>query len=432
MKGYSQILLFSCLIFFSKDILSDPIKVTNFRSAMQPDKLRIVFEVDKPITYTTRSSADKIIVEVNQGKLTAALNKKVLAKTMVNSISSIQTKDGLRLILSLKNPVKLKHFLLAKPNRLVLDLYPVEKKTGSAVNPSRVKPQEPPMSSVNLLAELEQNLINQMDQIDSKEQDPRDITIVIDPGHGGRDPGAVGSHGTLEKVVTLAVARMLQNILNQSRGFRAVLTRNSDTFIPLRQRLAIAHNHKADMFISIHADAYRYKDAQGASVFALSQRGATSESARWLAEKENESELGQAIADKSELLRSVLIDLAQTATISASLEIGKLALEELSRITSLHTKRVEQAGFMVLKSPDIPSLLVEVGFISYYKEEEQLRDFRYQRALAAKLATGIKSYFMRRPPQGTYWSSIKRRVNHNDNRSSTLEDSLPGSDSSNF
>ena len=240
------------------------------------------------------------------------------------------------------------------------------------------------------------------DSYDFDSKHLRDVIVVIDPGHGGKDSGAVGFRGTHEKDIALAVAKSLQNTINHVKGFRAILTRNGDYFISLRERLGIAHKYKADMFVAIHADAYRDRSSHGASVFALSQRGATSEAARWLAEKENESELGQTISDKNELLRSVLIDLAQTATIAASLEIGDALLEKFASITHLHSQRVEQAAFVVLKSPDIPSLLVETGFISDPYEESRLRDANYQQKIANCMARGITEYFMRRPPQGTY------------------------------
>lgn len=189
---------------------------------------------------------------------------------------------------------------------------------------------------------------------------------MIDPGHGGKDPGASGVRGTHEKDVVLAISKKLAALINRQPGFRAVLTRSTDRYIPLRTRLAIARKYKADMFVAIHADAWKERDAKGVSVFALSSRGATSEAARWIANRENKSELmgGVALQDKSNMLKSVLINLSQTATVRASLKIGDNLLEAFRHITTLHHSRVEQAAFVVLKSPDIPSLLVETGFLS--------------------------------------------------------------------
>ena len=227
----------------------------------------------------------------------------------------------------------------------------------------------------------------------------RQINIVIDPGHGGEDPGAVGVTGVREKDVVLAVSKYLQSYLNQCRGFHAVLTRNSDYFIPLRGRLAIARKDKADMFIAVHADAYSNINATGATVFALSQHGATSELARVVARNENESELGHVIADKNHLLKSVLVDLTQTLTIDNSLAIGNSILRQISIVTDLHCRHMEQAGFVVLKSPDIPSLLVETGFLTNPAEESRLKTSEYQQKIAFALAQGIKNYFAKHPSE---------------------------------
>ncbi len=225
------------------------------------------------------------------------------------------------------------------------------------------------------------------------------IVVVIDPGHGGKDSGAVGKAGHREKDVALAIAKQLQRQFNQQPGFHAVLTRSRDTYLPLRERLAIARRYKPKLFLAIHADAAYNNTAVGASVFALSERGATSEMVRWLAKKENQSELidGVFIEQKDRLLRSVLLDLSQNHAIAVSLELGQLILTELAPITHLHYRRVEQAGFVVLKSPDIPSLLVETGYISNLRQERQLVDINYQRRLAAAIVQGTKRYYQMCP-----------------------------------
>lgn len=223
----------------------------------------------------------------------------------------------------------------------------------------------------------------------------RPIVIVIDPGHGGADPGAIGPRRIREKDLVLRISYFLGQNINKKHGFRAYLTREGDHYLSLRQRLAIARRYKADMFVAIHADAYKNHRARGASVFALSQRGATSEAARWLAKKENESELmgGVNLADKTELLKSVLINLSQTATIRSSLAIGQNILNYLNSVESLHHQHVEQAAFVVLKSPDIPSLLIETGYISNFQEEKKLLNTVYQKKVAAAIARGIVTYF---------------------------------------
>lgn len=227
---------------------------------------------------------------------------------------------------------------------------------------------------------------------------PKKINIIIDAGHGGKDPGARGASGLQEKDVVLAIAKYLAAEINTSTTMRAILTRSKDEYVPLRERLQLARKEKADLFIAIHADAFFNKHATGASVYALSQHGATTEAARWLAQRDNYSELGgvelDALKDRSPLLRSVLIDLAQTATIRDSLRLGNKVLDTLDDISSLHYKHVAQAPFVVLKSPDIPSILVETGFISNPWEENRLASAVYQRNVAQALYRGIEKYVL--------------------------------------
>lgn len=231
----------------------------------------------------------------------------------------------------------------------------------------------------------------------------RDIVIAIDAGHGGEDPGARGSKGTQEKDVVLAIARKLAALVDREKGMRAVLIRDGDYYVSLRKRIKKAREHKADMFISIHADAFFKPEARGSSVFALSQRGASNEASRWLANRENAADLvgGVSLDDKDDLLASVLLDLSQTATIEASIDVGSSVLAALKGVGNVHKPHIEQAGFAVLKSPDIPSILVETAFISNPKEESKLRDARHQQVLAAAIMKGVRSYFTRRIPAGS-------------------------------
>ncbi len=223
----------------------------------------------------------------------------------------------------------------------------------------------------------------------------RDVVIVIDPGHGGKDPGALGPSAIEEKNIVLAISQQLANLINAQSNMRAVLTRHDDSFVTLRDRLKLAHKGNADLFISVHADSFFDNQSSGVSIYALSKSGATSEAARWIAKRENNSELGG--ADLSEvgqnyLLRSVLIDLSQTATITDSLRFGTTLLDSLNHVTRLHYSHVEQAPFVVLKSPDIPSVLIETGFISNPKEETRLRSRYHQSQLAEALFKGIQEY----------------------------------------
>lgn len=225
---------------------------------------------------------------------------------------------------------------------------------------------------------------------------PAIFTVVIDAGHGGKDPGAKGKRGSQEKNIVLAIAKKLAREINQTPAMRAVLTRNGDYFIPLSERLKLARKGKADVFIAIHADAYFEENATGASVYILSPHGASSVAARWLAQRDNHSELGgvefDALQDQSPLLRSVLIDLAQTATARDSIQFGNTVLDALDEVSTLHYTHVERAPFLVLKSPDIPSILVETGFISNPREEKRLADATYQEKVAHALFSGIHQY----------------------------------------
>jgi len=226
------------------------------------------------------------------------------------------------------------------------------------------------------------------------------VTVVIDAGHGGEDPGAKGRRGSHEKDVTLSIAKRLRKLVDAEPNMRAVMTRDGDYFVPLHMRVDKARRAKADLFISIHADAYILPHARGASVFALSERGATSAAASWLAKRENDADLigGVNLDVKDRYLAQTLLDLSQTATISDSLKLGRVVLDELGDINSLHKEHVEQAGFAVLKSPDVPSILVETAFISNPAEEKKLNSGAYQDKIARALLSGIKRYFAEHPP----------------------------------
>jgi N-acetylmuramoyl-L-alanine amidase len=240
----------------------------------------------------------------------------------------------------------------------------------------------------------------------------RDIVIAVDAGHGGDDPGARGPKGTWEKSITLQMARVLAAKINAEPGMQAVLTREGDYFLPLRKRMDLARRHKADLFVSIHADAFRDRRVQGSSVYVLSDRGASSEHARWLAEQENASDLigGVSLDVEDDVLASVLLDLSQTASLEASIDVAERVLQGLRKIGRLHKQRVESAGFMVLKSPDIPSILVEAAYISNPDEEAKLRSPPHQQKIAEAILTGLRGYFTARAPEGTELAAIRRHV----------------------
>ena len=238
----------------------------------------------------------------------------------------------------------------------------------------------------------------------------RDVVVAVDAGHGGQDPGATGPGGTHEKDVVLPIARLLAERINSEPGMRAVLTRNRDEFLVLRDRIKRARVAKADMFISVHADSIANHDVTGASVYVLSERGASNESARWLAERENAADLmgGVSLDDKDNTLASVLLDLSQSANISASMTAAQRVLSALDNVGQVRKSQVQQAGFVVLKSPDIPSMLVETAYISNPSEELRLKSPRQQVNLADAIFAGVRSYFEQNPPAGTRFAQARR------------------------
>ena len=371
-----------------------------------PDYTRITLEAAEPVVYRyfLLNNPDRLVVDLQGVEADTGLSA---LPAFVNAsdpyIASIRTgmnRPGvMRLVLHLKAPVKPSIFQL-KPlgeygHRLVLDLYPAQTSDALA-RLAQGKPLTPDAAekAAHGKAGPEPNAAPKLQQY------MRLITVAIDAGHGGEDPGARGATGTCEKDVTLAVARRLKDKLDKQDNLRGVLIRDGDYFIPLAGRVQKARGFKADLFVSIHADAFVKPHARGSSVFALSENGATSAAARWLAKKENEADLigGVNIDVKDPFLKRTLIDLSQTATINDSLILGRAVLSEIGEINTLHKAQVEQAGFAVLKAPDIPSILVETAFISNPEEEKRLNDDAYQDQLAEAIVAGIKAYFAKHPP----------------------------------
>ncbi|MBB1518067.1 N-acetylmuramoyl-L-alanine amidase [Pseudomonas sp. SR9] len=387
-------------------------EVRSVRLWRAPDNTRLVFDLSGPVQHSvfTLAAPNRIVIDVNGATLAARLDQLSLSNTPITSVRSAQrSPTDLRLVLDLSATVSPKSFTLA-PNqqyghRLVVDLFDEEAPGASsapaaapATNTGNVA-QAPAVPAVPAVAP------SKLPPIPGGK---REIVVAIDAGHGGEDPGALGPGKKLfEKNVTLAISKELQRQINAEKGFRAELVRTGDYFIPLRRRTEIARKKGADLFVSIHADAAPRAAAFGASVFALSDRGATSETARWLADSENQSDLiggagNVSLDDKDRMLAGVLLDLSMTASLSSSLNVGQKVLSNMGSITPLHKRRVEQAGFMVLKSPDIPSILVETGFISNPNEARKLSSHSHQQALARSITTGVKQFFQQNPPPGTY------------------------------
>ncbi|AHL31889.1 N-acetylmuramoyl-L-alanine amidase [Pseudomonas brassicacearum] len=379
-------------------------KVNSVRLWRAPDNTRLVFDLTGPVQHSvfTLTAPDRLVIDINGASLGAPLNV-ATANTPITSMRSAQrTPTDLRVVIDLKKAVTPKSFTLAPNaqygNRLVVDLFD---------NPADAAPPPPPPTNVATLPAVPVTPTEPAIKLPPAPAGKRDIIVVIDAGHGGEDPGASGSRGQREKDVVLSIARELQRQVNGMKGFRAELTRTGDYFIPLRGRTEIARKKGADLFVSIHADAAPSAAAFGASVFALSDRGATSETARWLADSENRSDLiggagNVSLDDKDRMLAGVLLDLSMTASLTSSLNVGQKVLSNIGRVTPLHKQRVEQAGFMVLKSPDIPSILVETGFISNANEASKLSSANHQQALARSISSGVRQFFQQNPPPGTY------------------------------
>jgi len=380
-------------------------QVRSVRLWRAPDNTRLVFDLSGPVEHSvfTLTSPDRLVIDINGATLAAPL-KVSTANTPITSLRSAQrTPTDLRVVIDLKKAVTPKSFVLAPNqqygNRLVVDLFDnAADAAPSATLPDTTVATAPAVPISPAKPEI---------KLTPVPNGKRDIVIVIDAGHGGEDPGASGSSGQKEKNVVLSIAKELQRQMNAEKGYRAELTRTGDYFIPLRKRTEIARSKGADLFVSIHADAAPSSAAFGASVFALSERGATSETARWLADSENRSDLiggagAVSLDDKDKMLAGVLLDLSMTASLSSSLNVGQKVLSNIGRVTSLHKARVEQAGFMVLKSPDIPSILVETGFISNNAEAAKLTGAAHQQALARSIHAGVMQFFQQNPPQGTY------------------------------
>ncbi len=372
------------------------------------DYTRVAIEHSAPLKYTQFmiKNPDRLVVDLEGIEFNSVLegmaNKIAPDDPNIKLLRAGRFKPGVvRLVMELKNEVNPQVFVLPPVggygHRLVIDVYPLV----------------PPDPLLQLLARNESQLGGQSDNkpepsAEIKAERPRQtkpvvdrlVTITLDPGHGGEDPGAVGRGGSHEKDVTLAVARRLKAKIDAEPNMRAVLTRDTDFFVPLQMRVQKARRIQSDLFVSIHADAFIRSDANGSSVFALSESGASSSAARYLAQKENAADLvgGVNLDVKDPMLARTLLDLSQTATISDSLKLGKAVLGEIGGINHLHKASVEQAGFAVLKAPDIPSILIETAFISNPDEEKRLNDDAYQDRMAEAILSGIRKYFTKNPP----------------------------------
>lgn len=384
------------------------------------DYTRITIEADKPIRHELLlvKNPERVVLDLEDVDVASVLQE-IAGKILPNDPYVAQMRAGrykpgvVRLVFDLKTEVKPQIFLL-KPvgeygHRLVLDVYPLVpsdplmallQKTEVKVEEQNAEPAPPAALGAPKLAVRAEPGPRPDATAKGKPVVARLVTIVVDAGHGGEDPGAKGRGGSREKDVTLTIAKKLKSIIDAEPNMRAVLTRDGDYFIPLQVRVQKARRVQADLFVSVHADAFIKPHARGSSVFALSERGATSTAAKWLAKRENDADLigGVNLDLKDRYLAMTLADLSLTAQINDSLKLGKAVLSELGGVNALHKHDVEQAGFAVLKAPDVPSILVETAFISNPDEERRLNDEAYQEKMAQAIFNGIKRYFAKNPP----------------------------------
>ena len=382
----ASVLVASLTMPVATSVLAGSAVVQGVRLWRSPEKTRLVFDMSGSVVHKIfpLSNPHRLVVDINGTRLPGSLSDLQLGETPIKSVRwAIREGKDLRIVLDLKQEITPRSFIL-QPNatyghRLVIDLFDQQTAATQTRRPEPVNSR-------------------------------RDIVVAIDAGHGGEDPGAVGHRGAREKDVVLAIAREVETLFKKASGFKPVMIRTGDYYISLRERTRLARVNGADVFVSIHADAYQRTSANGSSVFTLSQRGASSETARWLANRENNSDLvggedGVSLDDKDDVLASVLLDLSMTDSQARSDRIGSKVLGHLGRINRLHKKKVEQAAFAVLKNPDIPSILVETGFITNPTEASRLVTRAHQRKLARAIHSGVKEFFLKNPPAGTLIAS---------------------------
>jgi N-acetylmuramoyl-L-alanine amidase len=378
MKRMSRYGLSVALMFGAKPALAKPDNaLTGIRiSQSADDHTRVVFDLTGAFEHNlfTLANPYRVVIDLKDTRKSEAVAISRKTTNLMSGLRSASKGSGrLRVVLDLQGKVRPRSFAL-KPDgksghRLVVDLHATD------LSPTPIK-------------------TNQQQRKKRKDH----FVIAIDPGHGGRDPGAIGKRGTREKDIALAVGKKMKALVNRTPGYKAILTRDADRYVSLRHRVKKARQAEADIFVSLHADAFHKSHVKGASVYALSLRGASSEHARLAANKENASDLigGISLDDKDDMIRSVLLDLSQTATIQDSLELGSDVLSQISKVSRLNNKKVQQAGFAVLKAPDMPSILIETAFLSNPSEEQKLRSPKHQHKLAKAVFSGVQSHLKSR------------------------------------
>lgn len=386
--SHLRLALSLCLLMFSSVALAKT-EVENLRIWLAPDNTRLVFDLSGPVQHSlfTLDNPARVVIDIEAASLKADLTKLEISGSPISQLRSGARDGGLRMVLDLAQAAQPSSFTLP-PNeqyghRLVVDLATSEQQA--------LKPAAEPISIPDT---------------------QRDIIIAIDAGHGGDDPGAIGPNRLYEKRVVLAIAKEVKRRIDAEPGFKAQLVRTGDYYVSLRGRTAKARSVNADLFVSIHADAAQNSKAQGASVWVLSNRGASSEMGRWLAQKENAADLiggvgSVSLEDKDEALASVLLDMSMNYARTSSVDVAELVHNKIAKFAKMHKKHIEKAAFVVLKSPDIPSILVETGFISNPSEATKLRDSKYQERMAQAISEGLLEHFWTRPPPGSLVAKLR-------------------------
>ena len=402
MRKYWNVLFFLGLQLLSVSSYAQQINVNSLHYSTTSNQNRMMFDVTASTKHRVfvMDNPARLVIDIKDARLERALSQPSAKHPLFFRVrTGIKNGTDLRIVVDLKTPISSKKFSLSSNNnsndhRLIIDLFnkaPIVAAKTEAKEVTKLvrsKSRKPKTVATKSIA--------------GKSTEPKrtdSIVIAIDAGHGGKDPGAHGPHGTKEKKVTFAIAKKLAALVNKQPGMKAVMVRKGDYYVGLRNRMQIARAAKADLFVSIHADAYQNADVKGASVYTLSTRGASSEAARWLADSENASDLvGVSLNDKEDVLASVLLDLSQTATQEASFNVANQVLKSFDTVADLHKESVQKAGFIVLKSPDIPSILVETAFISNPSEERNLLSTRYQTKMANAIFKGVRNYFRQSAP----------------------------------
>lgn len=373
---------------FSLSHAAGQVRVTRARIEQEAGKTRLLLDLDSTAEHNLfmLRKPERVVIDLPNASLAKGVNFKQKLQAPVNRIRhAVQSDASLRIVLDVSRPG--------------LQVRSFKNKSGSS-------------ASQQLVIELVDEKLAATAPVKTVKKAPqkkRDLIVAIDAGHGGKDPGAIGKKGTKEKDIVLKIARELETLIKREPGLKSVLIRDGDYFIPLRDRIKKARKHQADLFISVHADAARNRKARGSSVFVLSQNGASSEAARWLAKKENNADLigGISLDEKDPMLASVLLDLSQRHTNESSSTVAGSLLQELKKVGQVHSRKVEKAGFVVLKSPDIPSVLVESAFLSNPREEKKLRTREYQQRVAKAVLKGVKKYFVNNAPQDSLFASLR-------------------------